>query len=120
MHCHVTGGWIEDCSKELGKKAVECCIREKSTKLLRDHNSIESSSLQQIQFCCRRRGEECDGLKLLINVCLFCGFLALYMAPAVFVYCTVMVVWSGSVVSLLCAALYSSVSCARFEERVRE
>ena len=62
----------------------------------------------------------CDGLKLLINVCLLCGFLALYMAPTLFVYCIVMVVWSGSVVSLLYEAIYSGVSCARFEERVRE
>ena len=46
MYCRVAGGWIEDCSKELGKKAAECCIREKSMRLLRDHNSIESSSLR--------------------------------------------------------------------------
>ena len=42
------------------------------------------------------------------------------MAPALFVYCFVMVVWSGPVVSLLYEAIYSSVSCARLEERVRE
>jgi len=45
------------------------------------------------------------------------------MVPALFVYCNkciVMVLWSGSVVSLLYEAIYSSVSCARLEERVRE
>ena len=35
------------------------------------------------------------------------------MAPALSVYCIVMVVWSDSVVSLLYEAIYSSVSCAR-------
>jgi len=30
-----------------------------------------------------------------------------------FVYCIVMVLWTGSVVSLLYEAIYSSVSCAR-------
>jgi len=42
------------------------------------------------------------------------------MAPALFAYCIVMVVWSCSVVSLLYEAIYSSVSCTRFEERIRE
>ena len=42
------------------------------------------------------------------------------IAPALLVYCFVMVVWSSSVVSLLYEAIYSGVSCARFEERVRE
>jgi len=42
------------------------------------------------------------------------------MACALFVYCIVMVLWTGSVVSLLYEAIYSSVSCARLEERVRE
>ena len=32
-----------------------------------------------------------------------------------FVYCIVMVLWMGSVVSLLYEAIYSSVSYARFE-----
>jgi len=31
-----------------------------------------------------------------------------------------MVLWAGSVVSLLYEAIYSNVSCARLEERVRE
>jgi len=46
----------------------------------------------------------------------WCGFLVLYMGPAPFVYCTVMVLWSGSVVSLLYEAIYSSMSCARLGE----
>ena len=55
----------------------------------------------------------------LLTFALVCGFFALYMAPALFVYCIVTVVWSGSVVSLLYEAIYSSVSCARLKERVR-
>jgi len=48
------GEWIGDCSKELGKKAAERCKRRKF---------VSEKSLQQNMFCCRRRGEECDGLK---------------------------------------------------------
>ena len=39
--------------------------------------------------------------------CLLCAFI-------------VMVLWTGSVVSLMYGTVYNSVSCARFEERVRE
>ena len=39
--------------------------------------------------------------------------------PTLFVYCIVKVVWTSSVVSLLYEAVYSSVSCARFERELR-
>jgi len=41
----------------------------------------------------------CDGLELMF------AYFVYYMAPALVVYCTVMVLWSSSVVSLLYEAV---------------
>jgi len=60
----------------------------------------------------------CDGLELLINVCLLCGFFVLYGTHTFCLYCNGSM--ERSVVSSLYEAIYdSSVSCVRFE-RVRE
>ena len=55
----------------------------------------------------------CDGLEVLINVCLLCGFLV--WCPALSFYCIVM---SYGMVMFYRVAIYSSVSCARLRREL--
>ena len=60
-------------------------------------------------------GEECDGLKLLNNVCILCGFPCVVWHPPFLHFLFIVVrlllwtLWTGSVVSCCTGLVYKSV-----------